>query len=142
MDRTMADGKLIAELVEGPYPCCLSTLREDGSPYTVVVWCGREGERFTVNAAEGRWLDNVRRDPRVSFALVDTANILRHVGVDGVVIAIEPDEDYAHIDGLSRTYVGGKYQWSAPEDVPRFKVVIEPKRIRTVDIPLPDGEIR
>jgi hypothetical protein len=89
-----------------------------------------------------RWLDNVRRDPRVSFVIVDTANILRHVGVDGVMAAIEPDDDYAHIDSLSHTYMGDRYQWSTPEDVPRFKLVIEPRRIRTVDIPPPDGEIR
>jgi PPOX class probable F420-dependent enzyme len=138
----MVDDKLIAEVVDGANPCCLTTLLEDGSPYSVVVWCGREDGRFTVNAAEGRWLENIRRDPRVSFAVVDTADILRHVGVDGVVVAIEPDEHYAHIDSLSRTYMGGKYQWSTPDDVPRFKLVIDPRRIRTVDIPPPGGEIR
>jgi PPOX class probable F420-dependent enzyme len=138
----MAAENLVAELVDGPYPCCLTTLRADGSPYSVVVWCAREGERFTVNGAEGRWLDNIGRDPRVSLAVVDTGNILRHVGVDGVVVAIEPDEDYAHIDALSQTYMGGRYQWSTPEGEPRFKVTIEPKRIRTVDIPPPDTELR
>jgi PPOX class probable F420-dependent enzyme len=138
----MPDEELIAELLDGPYPCCLSTLRADGSPYSVVVWCGRDGDRVTVNAAEGRWLDNVRRDPRVSLVVVDTANILRHVGVDGVVVSVERDEDYAHIDGISRTYMGGRYQWSTPEDVPRFRVAIEPKRIRTIDIPPPASEIR
>jgi PPOX class probable F420-dependent enzyme len=138
----MNDEDLIAELLDGPYPCCLSTLRADGSPYSVVVWCGRDGDRVTVNAAEGRWLENVRRDPRVSLTVVDTANILRHVGVDGVVVAIEPDEHYGHLDELSRTYMSGKYQWSTPDEEPRFKVVIEPKRIRAIDIPLPDAEIR
>jgi PPOX class probable F420-dependent enzyme len=138
----VTDEKLIEELLDGPYPCCLTTLRADGSPYSVVVWCGRDGDRFTVNAAEGRWLDNIRRDPRVSFVVVDTANILRHVGVDGVAVAVEPDEDYAHIDNLSLTYMGGKYQWSTPEDVPRFKVVVEPRRIRAVDILPPEDEIR
>jgi hypothetical protein len=78
----------------------------------------------------------------VSLVVVDTANILRHVGVDGVVVSVERDEDYAHIDGLSHTYLGGRYQWSTPEDVPRFKVVIEPTRTRAVDIPLPASEIR
>jgi hypothetical protein len=33
----MSDDALVAELLDGPYPCCLSTLRGDGSPYTVVV---------------------------------------------------------------------------------------------------------
>ena len=133
---------MIAELADGPYPCCLTTLRADGSPYSVVVWCGRDGKRFTVNATDGRWLDNIRRDPRVSFVVVDTANILRHVGVDGRVVEIEPDTNYAHIDDLSRTYLGGKYPWSTPDDVPRFRVVIEAERIRTVDIPLPEGDPR
>jgi PPOX class probable F420-dependent enzyme len=138
----MANRKLIAELVDGPHPCCLTTLRADGSPYSVVVWCGRDGERFTVNAAEGRWLENLRRDPRVSFVVVDTANILRHVGVDGRAVEIAPDTDYAHIDALSRVYTGDRYQYSTPEDVPRFRVVIEPDRVRTVDIPPPAETIR
>ena len=138
----MPDEELIAELLDGPYPCCLSTLRADGSPYSVVVWCGRDGDRVTVNAAEGRWLENVRRDPRVSLVVVDTANILRHVGIDGTVVEIAPDGDYTHIDDLSHTYMGGRYQWSTPDDEPRFKVVIEPRRTRTVDIPLPESEIR
>ncbi len=133
----MADQDLIAELAEGPYPCALSTLRADGSPYSVVVWCGREGGRFAVNAAEGRWLENVRRDPRISFVIVDTANILRHVGVDGEVVSIEPDEGYAHINALSRVYMGTDYGWSTPDEVPRFKLTVEPIRLRTLDIPPP-----
>jgi PPOX class probable F420-dependent enzyme len=138
----MSDDALVAELLDGPYPCCLSTLRADGSPYTVVVWCGRDGDRVAVNAAEGRWLANIRRDPRVSLVVVDTANILRHVGIDGIVVVIEPDAGYAHIDGLSRVYMGGAYQWSAPREEPRFKLVIEPRPTRAVDISLPESEIR
>lgn len=137
-----ADNSLLDELAGGPYPCCLTTLREDGSPYSVVVWCGRDGERFAVNAAEGRWLENIRRDPRVSFVLVDTDNILRHVGVDGRVVEIDPDADYEHIDSLSRVYMGDRYQYSTPEDLPRFKVVIEPLRVRRVDIPVPEERLR
>jgi PPOX class probable F420-dependent enzyme len=133
----MADARLVEELAGGPYPCILTTLREDGSPYGVVVWCGRDGDRFTVNAAEGRWLDNLRRDPRVSLVIVDTANILRHVGVDGRVVEVEPDSDYAHIDALSQTYMGEPYGWSRPGEVDRFKVTIEAERVRTADIPPP-----
>jgi PPOX class probable F420-dependent enzyme len=138
----VADRTLVAELLAGPYPCCLTTLRASGDPYGVVVWCGRDGERPTVNAAESRWLENLRRDPRVSMVVVDTANILRHVSVDGVVAAIEPDSDYAHIDALSLVYEGRRYAYSTPEEVPRFRVEIEPKRIRTVDIsPPPTGTL-
>jgi PPOX class probable F420-dependent enzyme len=134
----MADQKLIEELLDGPYPCALTTLREDGSPYSVVVWCGRDGDRVTVNAAEGgRWLANVRRDPRVSLVVVDTANILRHVSVEGRVAEIELDEGYEYIHELSRTYLGRPYPWSGPDEEARYRVAIEPDRVRTVDIPMP-----
>ena len=129
-DRT----ELIRELLEGPYPCCLTTLREEGDPYAVVVWCAPEGERVTVNAAEGRWLSNIRRDPRVSLVVVDTAEILRHVGIDGRVVAIEPDLDYAHINSLSTVYEGRPYAYATPEEEPRFKLTIEPLRTRAFDL--------
>ncbi len=89
---------------------------------------------MTVNAAEGRWLANIRRDPRVSLVVVDTAEILRHVGIDGRVVAIEPDSDYAHIDSLSLIYEGRRYAYSTPEEEPRFKVTIEPLRTRALDL--------
>jgi len=131
------DPALVEELFAGPFPCCLTSLRANGEPYSVVVWAARDGERFTVNAAEGRWLANLRRDPRVALVVVDTDNILRHVGVDGVVTAIEPDDEYAHIDALSRVYEGRPYAYSTPEEVPRFRVEIEARRIRTLDLPAP-----
>jgi hypothetical protein len=128
------DENLIAELFDGPYPCCLTSLRADGSPYSVVVWAAREGDRFTVNAAEGRWLENLRRDSRLALLVVDTAEILRHVGVDGVAVAIDPDEGYEHIDALSLVYEKRRYAYSTPEDVRRFKVTVEARRIRTLDL--------
>jgi len=134
----MADQKLIAELGDGPYPCILTTLREDGSPYGVVVWCGREDGRFTVNSDESsRWLANVRRDPRVALVIVDTDNILRHLGIDGRVVSIEPDDEYAHIDSLSQIYMGRPYGWARPGEIDKYKLTIEPVRARTTDIPLP-----
>src|SRR5687767_14170142 len=123
----MADERLNEELLDGPYPCALTTLREDGSPYSVVVWCGRDGDRVMVNAAEGgRWLANLRRDPRVSLVVVDPANILRHVSVEGRVAEIELDEGYECIHELSHTYLGRPYPWSGPDEEPRYRVAIDP----------------
>jgi PPOX class probable F420-dependent enzyme len=125
---------LETELLEGPYPCCLTTLGEDGAPYSVVVWCGRDGQNVTVNATHGRWLRNLRRDPRVSLVVVHTDNILRYVSVQGTVASIALDEGYAHINALSRVYEGEDYRWSKPEDVERFRIEIEPAATRVVDI--------
>ena len=136
--RAMADERLFEELLDGANPCCLTTLRENGDPYSVVVWCGRDGDRVTVNAAEsGRWLANLRRDPRASLVVVDTSNILRHVSVEGRAAEIELDEGYEHIHALSQVYLDRPYPWSGPEEEARYRVVIEPERVRTVDIPLP-----
>ncbi len=128
---------IVDELLDGPYPCALTSLDRDGSPYSVVVWCQRADGRIAVNAADGLWLRNLRRDPRVSLVVVDTANILRHVNVQGRVVDITPDGEYAHIDALSRIYEGRRYAYSTPEEVPRFRVEIEPERIRTLDLPPP-----
>lgn len=126
--------EFVRKMLAAPHPCCLTSLDEDGRPYGVVVWCALDGERFTVNAADGRWLTNLRRDPRVSLVIVDTDNILRHVAVEGTVVEIEPDEGYSHIDSLSQLYEGRPYQYSYPEDVPRYRLVIEPDRLRTLNL--------
>jgi PPOX class probable F420-dependent enzyme len=128
---------IVDELLRSANPCCLTTLRRDGTPYSVVVWCNREAERITVNAADGVWLRHLRRDPRLSLVVVDTANILRHVAVQGRAGAISPDPEYAHIDSLSEIYEGRPYAYSTPEDVPRFRVEIEPERIRSLDLAPP-----
>lgn len=141
MNEKTRDG-FVREMLAAPYPCCLTSLDEDGRPYAVVVWCALDGDRFTVNAAESHWLRNLRRDPRVSLAIVDTGNILRHVAVEGTVVEIEPDEGYAHIDSLSQAYEGRPYRYSSPEEVPRYRLVIEPDRVRTLDLEPAAGRIR
>lgn len=128
---------IVDELLDGPYPCALTTLDADGSPYSVIVWCHQAGGRIAVNAADGKWLRNLRRDPRVSLAVVDTANILRHVNVQGRVLDVSADCDYAHIDSLSRVYEGRPYAYSTPAEVPRYRVEIEPQRVRTLDLDAP-----
>lgn len=128
---------IVDELLDGPYPCAITTLDRDGNPYSVVVWCGRAAERITVNAADGLWLRNLRRDPRLSLVVVDTDNILRHVNVQGRVAEIAPDTEYAHINSLSEVYEGRPYAYSTPDDVPRFRIEVEPLRIRTLDLSPP-----
>ena len=121
---------IIDELLDGPHPCSLTSLEEAGSPYSVVVWCRQEEGRITVNAAEGLWLRNLRRDPRISLVVDDPGPPQR-------VAEIVDDDGYAHIDSLSRVYEGRPYAYSKPEDVPRFRIAIEPRRIRTLDLPPP-----
>jgi PPOX class probable F420-dependent enzyme len=131
---TAARPAIFDELLAGPYPCCLTTLDGGGNPYSVVVWCGPHGELVAVNATESVWLNNLRRDPRASLLVVDTANILRYVSIRGRVSEVSPDRDYAHINSLSEVYEGRPYGYSTPEDVPRFRVTITVERLRTTEI--------
>ncbi len=125
------------ELLGGPFPCTLTSLDATGAPYGVVVWCGDLDGAVGVNAAEGVWLRNLRRDPRVGLVVVDTRNILRHVSITGRVVDISPDEDYAHINSLSEVYEGRPYAYSTPEQAPRFRVEIEVLKLRTLDLAPP-----
>lgn len=122
------------ELLAGPYPCCLTTLDGGGNPYSVVVWCGSLGDAVAVNATESVWLNNLRRDPRASLLVVDTANILRYVSIRGRATDVTPDRDYAHINSLSEVYEGRPYAYSAPEQVIRYRVAITVEKLRTTDI--------
>jgi PPOX class probable F420-dependent enzyme len=49
-----------------------STLDPDGASHQAVVWYRLDGETVVVNSANGRrWPANLRRDPRISLAVVD-----------------------------------------------------------------------
>ena len=50
------------------------------------------------------------------------------------MVGIEPDRDHAHIDSLSLVYEGRRYAYSTSEEEPRFKLTIEPLRIRAFDL--------
>ena len=53
----------------------LGTLMPDGRPQVTPVWCDFDGEHVIFNSAKGRQKDrNVRRDPRVSLAIIDPEN--------------------------------------------------------------------
>src|SRR5580658_8025756 len=60
----------------------LSTLMPDGSPQTNPVWVDYDNGEIWVNTAAGRLKDkNMKRDPRVSVAVIDPDNPYRFVEV-------------------------------------------------------------
>ncbi len=66
-------------LTDTPRFATLATLNADGSPHQAIVWYLVRGDTIVVNSRHGRrWPANLRRDPRVSFAVED--------GVDAVTI--------------------------------------------------------
>ena len=94
----------------------LATLMPDGRPQVTPVWCDLEGDYVVFNSAKGRQKDrNVRRDPRVSLAVVDPENPYRYLEIRGTVVEITEDGADASIDKLAKKYLGvDKYPYSQP----------------------------
>src|SRR6266849_2209781 len=71
-------------LIDRPNFAHLATLMADGSPHSVPVWVGREGDRLVVCTSEGSLKGrNTRRDPRVALSIVDLHNPYEEVQLRG-----------------------------------------------------------
>ena len=111
----------------------LGTLMPDGSPQVTPVWIDLEGGRLVVNSAKGRVKDrNMRRDPRVSLAIVDPENPYRFLEVRGRVVEITEQGADAHIDKMAKKYLGQEtYPFRKSGEV-RVRYMIEPERVHTM----------
>jgi len=111
----------------------LATLMPDGKPQVTPVWVDFDGKHLLVNSAKGRVKDrNMRRDPRVSLALIDPDNPYRHLQVQGRVVEITEAGADQHIDKMAKKYLGqDKYPFRQPGE---FRVIykIEPDRASTM----------
>jgi len=121
---TDADLKL---LTAGNY-AVLVTLYEDGAPHSTVMWVDAAEGQVLVNTAEGRRKDrNLRRDPRAGVTVIGE-DFYRWVSIQGnVVDRVTGPQAEAHIDTLSRRYVGEP--WTPVEGQVRVLYRIEPHRI-------------
>jgi PPOX class probable F420-dependent enzyme len=111
----------------------LGTLMPDGKPQVTPVWCDFDGTHVLVNSAKGRVKDrNMRRDPRVSLALIDPDNPYRYLQLQGRVVQITEEGADAQIDRMAKKYLGkDKYPFTQPGEV-RVLYKIEPERAQTM----------
>ena len=109
--------------------CSLATLMPDGKPQVTPVWCDFDGKHVIVNSAKGRVKDrNMRRDPRVSVAVIDPENPYRYLQLQGRVVEITENGADQHIDKMAKKYLGvDKYPYRQPGEV-RVLYKIEPER--------------
>src|SRR5512146_2733613 len=85
----------------------LATLMPDGRPQVTPVWCDYDGAHVLVNSAKGRQKDrNMRRDRRVSVAVIDPDNSYRYLEIRGVVEEITEDGALEHIHKMAKKYLG------------------------------------
>jgi PPOX class probable F420-dependent enzyme len=116
-------------LDESPYVGVVTTLREDGSPHSTIVWVDVEDDKVSFNTALGRAKPkHLKHDPRASVLMVDPNNSYKWVAVSGPAELTEEGAD-AQIDKLAKKYLGkDEYPWRNPEET-RVKVLIEPEKV-------------
>ncbi len=124
----------VKQLIDRPNFAHLATLMSDGSPQSVPVWVGREGERLIICTGEGSLkAKNTRRDPRVSLSIVDFTNPYEEVQIRGRVAERRPDSDFKQMDSISDKYTGKPFPFRSPEG--RVALIIEVERVRYTKLP-------
>jgi len=111
----------------------LATVMPDGRPQVTPVWVDYDGTHVLVNTAKGRVKDrNMKRDPRVSLAVIDPDNPYHYLEVRGRVVEITEEGADQHIDKMAKKYLGqDKYPSRQPDEV-RVLYKIEPEKISSM----------
>ena len=124
----------VKQLIDRANFAHLATLMPDGSPQSVPVWIGREGERIIVCTGEASLkAKNTRRDPRVAISVVDFKNPYEEVQIRGRVVERRPDSDFKTMDTVSHKYTGKPFPFRNPEG--RVTLVIEVEKVRYTKLP-------
>ena len=124
----------IKALVDRPNFAHFSTLMPDGSPQSVPVWIGRDGDRIVVCTGENSLkAKNTKRDARVSLSVVDFENPYEEVQLRGKVVERRPDPDFKVMDPISHKYTGKPFPFRAPEG--RVALMIEIEKARYTKLP-------
>jgi PPOX class probable F420-dependent enzyme len=117
------------KFLEKPFVGTVTTLRDDGSPHSTIVWVDNDTDDIMFNTAVGRAKErHLRKDPRASLLVVDPENTYQWLAVSGPA-ELTTDGADAQIDKLAKKYLGeDSYPWHKPEEQ-RITVRIHPEHI-------------
>jgi PPOX class probable F420-dependent enzyme len=117
------------EFLEQPFYGAVTTLREDGSPQTTVVWVDVDDEGVMFNTAAGRAKPrHLERDPRLSLIVIDPQDAYRWLAVSGrAELTIEGADE--QIDRLAKKYLGHDRYRSRKPGEQRITVRIRPEHV-------------
>ena len=118
------------ELLDSKNHAVVSTLNENGSIHSTVVWVNLEDGVLAVNSAVGRkWPSNLERDPRITVTVYDESNPYEYVEIRGTASGTTDGAD-AHIDRLAKKYLDAdSYPFRQPGEQ-RIKFVVDADRVR------------
>lgn len=124
----------IKQLLDRPNFAHLATLMPDGSPQSVPVWVGREGDHIIICTGESSLkAKNTRRDPRVALSVVDFHDPYSEAQLRGRVVERRPDPDLKVMDPISHKYTGKPFPFRSPEG--RVALVVEVEKARYTKLP-------
>ena len=110
----------------------IATVQPDGSPQVTPVWFDYTDGKLRVNVAKGRVkIRNMKQGAPVALAIMDPDNAYRYVQIRGKVSHVTEEGARAHIDSLSRKYIGKDYPWSKPGEV-RVMFEIDPAAVQAM----------
>ena len=89
----------------------LSTLMPDGSPHSIPLWVGVDGDRLMIFTEVDTLKDrNIRRDPRVAVSVTGADNPYAMAFVRGEAVErIDGDAALPFVDRISTLYTGEPY---------------------------------
>ena len=110
----------------------VASVLPDGSPHSVPVWIGVEGEYVVFFTQPGsRKARNLARDPRVAISLVDLENPYRSAQLRGRVVGtVEGEEALEIIDRLAAKYTDEPFPMRTG-----IVFLVEPERARETVLP-------
>jgi PPOX class probable F420-dependent enzyme len=105
----------------------VGTIGKHGEPQVTPSWFLWDGERVRISLVEGRQrLRNLRRDPRISLAVVEPTQPTFYLELRGRVDELTPDPELALERAIAEKYAGA---WTdvEPPGTPRFatSIVVE-----------------
>lgn len=124
----------VRALLDGPNFGHVASVLPDGSPHSVPVWVGLDGDRIVFFTQSGsRKARNLERDGRIAISLVDGANPYRTAQIRGRVVERRTgDPAEKVIEQLARKFTGEPFPWRSPNSV---LYVVEPVRVRLIELP-------
>ncbi len=140
------------EFLREPHIGVISTLRQDGMPYTVPIWwLWKDGALWITGTYSRVWCQQLLKDPRASLCIEALTPVPGHVGFDGTVTTFQrPDFDIWPISReLAEKYVGRgdparaadvEKFFANMQTEPRLLFRLDPEVTRAIDMRVYQGK--
>ena len=110
----------------------VATVNAGGEPQVTPVWFDHANGVIRINTAQGRVkARNLSEGAPVALSILDPDNPYRYIQIRGHVTRVTTDGADAHIDALSRKYIGKDYPWRQPGET-RITIEIAPEHSNTM----------